>query len=269
MKICLPGVAFALLAILSIVVQIIFSISLMDGYVELLPPEANGLVEWLPGLNRPQYLRWLLLPQSWNSLGWDIAWTRINSGFIGIGFILISIFAGVAVVYQKRRNLLNVIVLIAIIALSVESVSGQLYQRDALYQANTPELFEVLSIIEQEANSPEPLFMAGSADVTYERFILNYNRTNNFRPVVIGFQPGERTSPSDTASIESNFTRDLIDTTMLRYIDHVISYQDRFWWLAHNGMFTPWAVRPEERYFTENYYLLHEHQTENPTVRSA
>lgn len=257
---------FFLLVIFSLIVQIIFALSLLDGYVELLPPEANGLVEWLPGLNRPQYLRWWLLPQSWNSLGWDIAWRRINANFIGTGFVLIALLAGVAIIYEKRRNMLNTIVLIALLVLTGLGFR-QLYQEDVLYWADTPELFEVLSIIETQAEPDEPLFLAGSADVTYERFILNYNHADNFRPVVTGFQPGERASASDSPAPETNITRDFMDTTMLRYIDHIIGFQDRFWWLAHNSMFTPWSVRPEERYFTENYYLLNEYQTGNPTVR--
>ncbi|MEO1289552.1 MAG: hypothetical protein AAFV93_17445, partial [Chloroflexota bacterium] len=85
----------SLIALFSIAVQAIFAVSLVDAYVELLPAEANGLVEWLPGLNQPQYLRWLVLPQSWNSLGWDIAWARINAEWIGLGFLGLASLAWV------------------------------------------------------------------------------------------------------------------------------------------------------------------------------
>lgn len=254
------------LAIFSIAVQVIFSVSLLDAYVELLPPEANGLLEWLPGLNNVEYLRWRLLPQSWGSLGLDIAWTRINAGYISIGFVVLANVSMLALIKEKYRLYLNSAVLIAVLILTLFGFR-QLYQRDEQYWATTPELFDVLAILEEEADAIEPLFLAGSADVTYERFILNYNHLNNVRPVVIGFQPGERTSPSDSPTIESNFTTDAISVTMLRYIDRVISLHDRFWWLAHNGIFTEWAIRPEERFFTENYYLLNEHKTDNPTVR--
>ncbi len=260
-------IIFVALAIFSMIVQFIFSVSLIDSYVELLPPEANGLVEWLPGLNHIEYLRWRLLPQSWNSLGWDIAWTRINAGYIGIGFVVMAALSAVSLVLQKYRLWMNSLVLIGLLILSGIGFR-QLYHQDAQYWANTPELFEMLTILEAEAESVEPLFLAGSADVTYERFILNYNHLNNVRPVVMGFQPGERTSPENTPAIESNFTTDRINATILRYTDRIISYHDRFWWLAHNSIFAEWAIRPEERFFTENYYLLNEYRPEtNPNVR--
>ena len=123
-----------------------------------------------------------------------------------------------------------------------------------------------MSILEREADPVEPLFLAGSADVTYERFILNYNSLTNIRPIVLGFAQGERTSPSDTPAIVSDFNSDRINVTMLRYLDHVASFQDRMWWLAHNSEFLDWSIRPEERYLTENYYLLNDYRIGNSTT---
>ncbi len=252
--------------VFSIMVQIIFSVSLLDAYGQLLPARANGLVEWLPGLNQPQFLRWILLPQSWNTLGWDIAWSRINMTWLIAGFIIVSILVLSAIIVRKFRIIILTVSSLALVGLSYSAFT-QLYAKDTLYWAQTPELFDVLTILEREASPIEPLFLAGSADVTYERFLLNYNTLQTVRPVVIGFQAGERTSPADELEIVSDFNPARINVSMLRFIDQVISFQDRFWWLAHNSEFTPWALRPEERLFAENYYLLNEYQTGNPTVR--
>ncbi len=258
-------ILFSVLALFSIAVQIIFSVSLLDAYPELIPQEANGLVEWLPGLNQVEYLRWVLLPQSWASLGWDTAWSWINAEYIMLGFVIIAIASGLAICLPKYRIWLNIIIGIALSVFTLFSFQT-LYWEDTRYWADTPELFEVLSILEREADPVEPLFLAGSADVTYERFILNYNSLTNIRPIVLGFAQGERTSPSDTPTIVSDFNSDRINVTMLRYLDHVASFQDRMWWLAHNSEFMDWSIRPEERYLTENYYLLNDYRIGNSTT---
>lgn len=258
---------FIFLAVFSIAVQIIFSVSLLDAYVELLPSESNGLVEWLPGLKQIEYLRWILLPQSWGSLGWDVAWSRIDAEAIMLGFLTLGVFAMSAFFLPKYRLALNIALSILLVGFTLFSFQ-KLYREDALYWGDTPELFEVLAILEQEAEPIEPLFLAGSADVTYERFILNYNQSNTIRPIVLGFAQGERTSPVDTPAVTSDFSSDRLNVTMLRYLDHVASFHDRMWWLAHNSEFLEWSIRPEERYLTENYYLLNEYRTSNhATVR--
>lgn len=258
-------ILLGLLAVFSIAVQSIFSVSLLDAYTELIPLEANGLVEWLPGLNQLEYLRWVLLPQSWASLGWDTAWSRINADYIMLSYIIIGVFAGMSFFVAKHRLWINIVLTIVLASFTVLNFQ-KLYHEDALYWATTPELFEILDILEREADPIEPLFLAGSADVTYERFILNYNHLTNIRPIVLGFAQGERTSQSDTPAVVSDFNPDRLNVTMLRYLDHVASFQDRMWWLAHNSEFLPWSIRPEERFLTENYYLLNEYRTSDPTT---
>ncbi|MGJ3238306.1 MAG: hypothetical protein ACFE0Q_06335 [Anaerolineae bacterium] len=261
------GLLLAMLTLFSVAMQSVFALSFIESYNTYLPAEAGGLVEWLPALNHPQYLRWWVLPQSWSSLGWDVAWVRIQSEYLILGFLLLSALAITAlIVRDNRRVWLNGLVSIALM-FGGWLAFRQLYRQDRLYWADKPVLFEVLDILEREAQPIEPLFLAGSADVTYERFILNYNDLVSVRPIVIGFQPGERTSSADTPTVQSAFNPDRISVTMLRYVDQIIAGHDRFWWLAHNSSFTEWANRPEERFFTSNYYLLNAYNTDDPTVR--
>lgn len=139
-----------------------------------------------------------------------------------------------------------------------------LYEEDPLFWANKPALFEVLRIVEEEAQDGEPLLLA---DDTYSRFILNYYDGNLARPIVLGFQPGE--APSDVAvpRVVSDYPPELLELYVPRAIDFLAANHDRIWLLASNSEFLPWAVRPVERYLGENYYLIREYRTDDPTVR--
>lgn len=251
----------------SFMIQIIATVSLQDAYVELLPEEANGLIEWLNGLNNIQYLRWVLLPQSWASVGYDIAWARINTPIISLIFMGIALLAGFSVWNQRKWSNFVLLGLSAIFVLTTGFGLRLLYENDRQYWADKPQLFQILDILEQNAENAEPLLLAGSADVTYERFIMNYNHLDNIRPIVLGFQPGERTSPQDEARIISNYNSDLLAWDVPRIIDRLAFQHERIWWLAHNSIYLTWSVRPEERYLTENYYLLREYTSDDPTVR--
>lgn len=254
-----------LLLLYSIGIQVIASISWQDAYVSLLPEESGGLVEWAGGLNDWRYLRWLLLPQSWESLGLQLAWTRSDAVYFIWIFLGMSLIA-LVLLWQKRfRWLLWVLLIANLVVLNFGL--RHLYWHDPEYWANKPALFEALAILQTESDG-EPLFLAGGADVTYERFIMNYNREHQFRPVVLGFQKGEATSNVAAAEVpfDDNIT-DLFDWDIPRIVDFIANRHERFWWLAHNSEFTPWAVRVEERYFAENYYLLREFPSSDPLVR--
>lgn len=255
------------LIIYSFVVQIIAVISWQDAYVGLLPEEANGLIEWLPGLNQIPYLRWVLLLQSWGSVGYDIAWVRIGMPFIPTIFILIAIVTAFIAWKQPKWSNFALVGLTVFFFITLGIGLRLLHDNDRQYWADKPQLFQMLDVLEDNAEDGQPLLLAGSADVTYERFILNYNRLNTVRPVVLGFQPGERTSPQDEPRIISDYNTDLFAWDIPRIIDHLANHHERIWWLAHNSLYLDWSIRPEERYLSENYYLLQEYNTDDPTVR--
>jgi hypothetical protein len=257
----------AILLLYSFYIQITATISWQENYVSLLPQEANGLVEWLNGLNEIRYLRWFLLPQSWNRLGFDIAWARISTPFIPTTFAVIALIAGFVIWRRIKRSNLALLALSLIFLLTTGIGLRLLYENDRQYWANKPQLFQMLDILQQNAENGEPLLLAGSSDVSYERFIMNYNRLNTIRPVVLGFQEGERASSQAEPTIVSDYNTDLFAWDIPRIIDHLANHHERIWWLAHNSIYLTWSIRPEERYLSENYYLLHEYTTDDPTVR--
>jgi hypothetical protein len=254
-----------LLILYSVAIQVIASISWQDAYVNLLPAESGALVEWSDGLNDPRYLRWLLLPQSWSSVSFDIAWIRSGTPYF------IWFFAGLAVasgllIWQKRFRWL--IMIVAVLCLGGLGFGlRQLYANDQQYWAHKPALFEMLAILEHESENGEPLLLAGDANVTYERFIMNYSRYSSFRPAVLGFQWGEVASPEDSPRLVSRNVTDLLAWDIPRIIDFLANRHERLWWLAHNSEFTTWAIRPELHYLVENYYLLHEYKSDDVLVR--
>jgi hypothetical protein len=249
----------------SLGIQSIASISRLDAYVGLLPAESGGLVEWQGGLNDPTYLRWFLLPQTWGALGFDIAWMRSGVPYFVAYFLVIALVSAL-LLWKKRFGWL-------VIPLAIFCFGGlgfglvQLYQNDPHYWAQKPALFEMLGILERESENGEPLLLAGSADVTYERFLMNYNRNSSFRPVVLGFQWGEVTSPEDSPRVVSKNVTDLLAWDIPRIIDFLADKHERLWWLGHNSEFTPWALRPELHYLIDNYYLLEEYRSDDPLVR--
>ncbi len=260
----LAQAAVLLLALYSVVIQAIGAVSFFGTYVDYLPPEANGLYEWLPGLNTVEYLRWLILPRTWESLGFDIAWTRIGSPLPVIYLLLIAL--ALVLVWARNRRWMRWGVLLGWGVLAVITALGlrSLHENDPLYWAHKSALFDVLAIVEAEAEDGEPLLLA---DNTYSRFIMNYHDLDRVRPLVLGFPPGE--APSDIAPprLESDYPPELLENYAPRAIDFLAGHHERIWLLAPNSEFLPWAVRPVERYLGENYFLLREYRTDDPTVR--
>ncbi len=254
-----------LLMLHSVVIQVIGAISFFGNYVEYLPPEANGLYEWLPGLNSVEYLRWLILPRTWNTVGFDVAWARINNAVIPSVLLLLLTFS-LLLIWQRKQRWSFWGAVAGWIALLVTSFVGlrTLYGEDPLFWADKQALFDVLNVVEQEARDGEPLLLA---DDTYSRFILNYFDIEQARPIVLGFQPGE--APSDIASprVVSDYPPELLELYVPRAIDFLAEHHERIWLLASNSEFLPWAVRPVERYLGENYYLVQQYRTDDPTVR--
>jgi len=122
-------------------------------------------------------------------------------------------------------------------------------------------------LLEKEAEDAQPLILEGSADVTYDEFVMNYNGLDTIRPLIFGFQPGEAVSPQEPPLITSDYVPALLELYVPRAIDHLAQHHERIWFLAHNSLFLPWSVRPIERYLAEFYYPLREVTTDDPAVR--
>ncbi|MDQ7034386.1 MAG: hypothetical protein Q9P01_05990, partial [Anaerolineae bacterium] len=191
-----------LLVLYSFVIQVIGGLSLLLAYNSLLPSESNGLYEWTGGLTDLRYLRWVLLPRSWSSVGFDTAWSRLNMPFfvpVYLAFVMLGLLLLWRWKSKKLRFLLPIITLGLIITVSVEL--RLLYQYDREYEATNQALFEVLAVLEQNATDGEPLLLEANADVTHERFTMNYNRVAVIRPIVLDFPPAEAASEADRGCV--------------------------------------------------------------------
>ncbi len=241
-------------------------------YIDLLP--AGVTQEWSDGLNRLEYLRWVLLPPSWERLGFDFAWTRANvPGWVPFYGVLALIWAGVVgtCLYYGRflrwlRFFISVTVLIFLIGLYASL--RQLYEQDGLYYADKTALHDVLNILETETQPGDVLLLANE---TYSKFMLNYHRLSYPRVLTLPYQPGERASEKEPVLVEAHNPIDLLsgDRAFLtpNILDHVAMHHDRVWLLAHNSPYLPWAVRPVERFLGQQHYLLRVFETGDPTVR--
>ena len=274
-------IAAVLLILYSFLVQLIGGLSLLLAYNGLLPPQSNGLYEWAGGLTDVRYLRWVLLPRSWSSIGFDTAWSRLDMPIFAIIYAGLTV-TGLLLLWQWKVNRLRLLLpVMGIGLLLTASVELRLlYQHDRQYEADNQALLHVLSILEANAADGEPLLLEANADVTHERFIMNYNRVDNIRPIVLGFPPAE--SASETARgcepdwvvyerervcLDSDYPPAMLDWYAVEAIDFLAERHERIWFLAHNSEFFMWSVRPIERYLNERFYRIEEYRTDNPGVR--
>lgn len=241
-------------------------------YTTLIPEESGGAIEWIGGLTRIEYLRWVIQPSLWDDIGFDFIWTRANQPiWVASYVILILIASGLVYWFWHKREtryvlILPVILWFVLIATTVFNLQS-IYYKDSVYWSNTPALHDVIDTLHQESYPNDVLILP---DNTYERFILNHNDLNNVRVITLSlFQPGENPSDVQSADVTSVHPVELLNESSIRIIDHVASKRERLWVLANNGPFIPWAVRPVEQYLTRFYYPIRDVTlaTPDPTVR--
>ncbi|NJR12820.1 hypothetical protein HC776_02895 [bacterium] len=100
---------------------------------------------------------------------------------------------------------------------------------------------------------------------------MNRHRTAWPRVLTLPFIPGERASEKDPPRPLPSHPATLLmgDKFYLtpNVLEHLALKQPHVWLIAHNGPFTPWAVRPIERTLSLYHYLLQTVDTPDPTVR--
>lgn len=265
---------FVLIAVLiaySLWIQFVAVASYWRSYADLLiPAEAQGLGEWSGGLNFVPYLRGVLYPQTWGTLGLDFAWRRADlpnwafaNGILLVATIGVMLWVGVRP--KSLRGVTLACVGIFIVWLGVNGLGLRaLNQNDKDYQAQNASLHQALEILAIESQPNQILLLP---DRTFEDFVLNYHHVINTRPFILPYQPGERVSGEVVADVVSNSTGDLLTWFSMRAIDHFHYRHQRLWLLTNTSQYLPWAVRPVERYLAENYYLIREMPLNNPAVR--
>ncbi len=261
-----------ILAVLALVIYAVWvqlsSVTLWwRDYSQNLPPEANGLGEWGGGLNRVQYLRWVVIPQLWATAEFNIAWVRIHNGWVPLAFGFI-IAACIYLIWRYLKASVQLIrwhlpgLVVGLLAILI--VGLLVLKDDPLYSAGDVPLPSMLSIMAAEANQPDDVILL--SDLTYERYFTNSARLDPARIVSLPFHPGERPSPEQSPAIESDNPDLLIHPTTGPLIYALAGGRDRLWLLASSGPFVEWSVRPVERFMAAHYYPLRELQT-GPQVR--
>ena len=248
----LTRLAIGLLVIYSGWIQLNAVYLPLNHYIDALPPNRDDdpdntvPLEWSDGLNRIEYVRWMLLPAYWDDLGYEGAWAR--SGLTGwmVVYAGFGIVAGMGVVWLARTRRLTrlqtrTIALLWLGIIGAVYVSlRDLYTNDPLYLANKPALIDVLHTLETES---QPGDVALLADNVYRLFFMNRHRTAAPRILTLPFIPGERASDKDAPlPIPPNPAALLIGDKFYltpNVLEHLAMTQEHVWLVAHNGPFTP------------------------------
>ncbi|RMG86538.1 MAG: hypothetical protein D6712_07295, partial [Chloroflexi bacterium] len=228
-------------------------------YPKHLPPEAEKLSEWGPGLNTFTYLRWVLLPPLWGELGFDIAWVRA-----GIQHILIMLFVFAAgsgyLLYRavkqqthKRAEFVLTGALPFILTGIVAIGLIQLYGHDGLYYGDKVSLQQIATYL----NQTEQGDIVVLSDPTYLNFALNTS-PGQARYITLPFQPGEQPSEQQPPNIiTDNLTAQLSQDT-IPLLHWLADQQTQLYLLTNTSRYLPWAKRPVERFLARHYYPIEE-----------
>ncbi len=239
-------------------------------YTETLPPEAEGVSEWEPGLTQPQFFRWVLLPQRWADLGIDFIWIRAGTYWWGICYVLYSLLllSDMRTVVRRpggrHRRLAPLLVLLSLplTILNLQSI----YDRDPLTRSQRPALHDVIDILAQDARAGDILLLQNNL---YGSFILNHLDSAVPRPIVLPEALAQAASDKQAAEVVSDNPNDWFDVFTIRALHHLAAKHDRLFLLANTNAYMPWSFRPFERYLALHYYPLSEIELANPddTVR--
>ncbi len=243
-------------------------------YIKLLPPEANGLVEWGGGLNVLRYLRWVLIPTALGRFQLDFAWERVGVPVWPVACFVIIVISGIWVFRLLRKPpdqlptftvgslwqyLLFPVSIIVLVGLGLRSIN-----EDEIYSGANPSLHAVLPLIQSNTHTGDVLLLA---DNEYEPFFLNHGKLSHPRVISLPDSPGEQPSPEQLPEVRSTNPDVLLLKTSVPLIYNLAQYHSTLWLLADLGPFHPWAVRPVERFMVTHYYPIRELNSEPPDPR--
>ena len=231
-----------------------------------LPAEANGLSEWLPSMMRPEYFRWVVLPQRWNDLGFDFLWTRSNLPFWGISFTLIACAISATIfrlLIQRQSRWRYSSPLLATICLLLIYLNLALaYYKDPRTHSQQRALHEILDYFETAARADDILLLPGN---DYGDFILNHLDQAAPRPIILPRPLAQAASDKQPAQIVSNNSNSWFDVQTVRVIQHLADHHDRLWVLENTSPFMSWSFRPLERYLALHAYPVQEIRLTEPS----
>jgi len=232
-------------------------------YSDLLPEEANRLIEWSQGLNSLEYLRWVLLPPSIANLGYDIAWLRAGIGYWLIPFTGITFLGLILSIFILRSNkrsisisLLNLICLVIAMNVSLKS----LFLNDTQYLYDNVDVRYAFDAAISQSRDGEPLILV---DQLHSQYAMNTVKSNNLRVFTLPPQPAN----IDPDSFDGVNTILGMEQNTPRFIDYNRQRFEQIRFITNKSSFQSNAPRIVERYLTENYYPIHIESTNNPDIR--
>jgi hypothetical protein len=221
------------------------------AYADALPPEANRLSEWIPGLVELRYVRWVVIPGLWAAQPFDFAWIRAGLPLWPLAFALLACAAGWALWRPPRRARPALLLAWCIVT---GFALRALYDTDYEYNASNAPLQQMLADVQRETHSGDILILSNPA---YVSFFFNYAKLHDAaRPLALPIQPGDRPSPEQPPLIEAENPDLLLKMQALLTLTRLAETHDRLWLLENFGPSLPWSVRPVERWLAAHHYPL-------------
>ena len=230
----------------------------LSHYGEVLPAEAQGLGEWLPGMMQPQFFRWFALPRLWGELGWDFLWLRGGLPLWGLSFALLAAATALALFRALRHGaggrwrFLPPLLAIGCVCLVFLNLSAA-YLRDPRAQSGQAALHEARETLARMAEPGDALLLTSES---YANFALNHFDGSEPRAIVLARPLAQAASDKQPALVSSNNPYDWFDADSLRVVRHLAAKHERLWLLDDTSPFMAWSFRPLERYLALHAYPL-------------
>jgi hypothetical protein len=227
------------------------------AYARALPAEAEGVLDWQPGLYDPSFFRWVLTPTRWMHEPPDVAWLLIGAPEYPVLWLLLACAALIAL--RRPVRIGSAALLTGALLVVTSAALHTLYERDLRYQPNQPALDALLPILEQETGRDDVILLSSPR---YLAFFQNRGMlSGSGRLVALELQPGERPSEAEPARTTSDYPPALLSRSANRLITNFASTRDRLWLVVDGSPDLWWSVRPVEQYMASFHYPIRAIQT--------
>ncbi len=247
----------------SVVIQFVGASLDWPRFLDVVPGEAAGLLDWAPGLYDPAWFRWVRLPGLWAQGLFDSAWQLAGLAWMTWALIALSLAAAAALIWllraERRRQVWSAGGLaLALATLTLLGLQA-LYRQDERYRAYDETLFAMLPVIEAQTAAGDIVLLDGPE---FAPFFMNYDkRAGGGRVVALPFQPGEQPSPEQPPRVVSDNPDDLIAFETRPLLSVLAGHHERLWLLVNGGPDLWYSRRPVERYMSAHYYPVRTEST--------